>query len=159
MNAAPAITGALRVGTDLVHVPDVAASIDRFGARYLHRVYTDAELDTCRSGAGGWSPERLAARFAAKEAVLKVLRPADGVSVRDIEVGADSRVDHGILVEKSNSWFNFGSNQPPRVVIGPRAVVQGTLVFEREVELYVSDTARIGEVKGATPIKFSGENP
>ena len=33
--------------------------------------------------------ERLAARFAAKEAVLKVLRPADGVSVRDIEVGAD----------------------------------------------------------------------
>jgi len=89
VNAAPAITGALRVGTDLVHVPDVAASIDRFGARYLHRVYTDAELDTCRSGAGGWSPERLAARFAAKEAVLKVLRPADGVSVRDIEVGAD----------------------------------------------------------------------
>lgn len=77
----------------------------------------------------------------------------------DIEVGADSRVDHGILVEKSNSWFNFGSNQPPRVVIGPRAVVEGTLVFEREVELYVSDSARVGEIKGATPVKFSGENP
>jgi DUF4097 and DUF4098 domain-containing protein YvlB len=77
----------------------------------------------------------------------------------DIEVGADSRVDHGILVEKSNSWFNFGSNPSPRVVIGPRAVVQGTLVFEREVELYVSDSARIGEVKGATPVMFSGENP
>ena len=77
----------------------------------------------------------------------------------DIEVGADSRVDRGILVEKSNSWFNFGPNKPPRVVIGPRAVVQGSLVFEREVELYVSDSAHIGEVKGATPVKFSGENP
>lgn len=77
----------------------------------------------------------------------------------DIEVGADSRVDRGILVEKTNSWFNFGSNQPPRVVIGPRAVVQGSLVFERDVELYVSDSARIGEVKGATPVMFSGENP
>lgn len=77
----------------------------------------------------------------------------------DIEIGADSRVDGGILVEKSNSWFNFGSSKPPRVVIGPRAVVQGKLVFEREVELHVSDSARIGEVTGATPIKFSGENP
>ena len=89
MNAAPATPGTLRVGTDLVHVPEVAASIDRFGTRYLRRVYTDAELDTCRSGST-WSCERLAARFAAKEAVLKVLRPQQGVSVRDIEVGLDA---------------------------------------------------------------------
>jgi DUF4097 and DUF4098 domain-containing protein YvlB len=77
----------------------------------------------------------------------------------DIEVGADSHIDGGILVEKSNSWFSFGASKPPRVVIGPRAVVQGKLVFEREVELHVSDSARIGEVKGATPVMFSGENP
>ena len=89
MNAAPTTPGALRVGTDLVHVPEVAASIERFGARYLRRVYTDRELDTCRKGST-WSSERLAARFAAKEAVLKVLRPQEGLSVRDIEVGIDS---------------------------------------------------------------------
>ena len=77
----------------------------------------------------------------------------------DIEVGADSRVDRGILIEKSNSWFMFGNSKPPRVVIGPRAVVGGSLVFEREVELHVSDSAQVGEIKGATPIKFSGENP
>ena len=77
----------------------------------------------------------------------------------DIEIGADSIVDGGILVEKSNNWLNFGSSKPPRVVIGPRAVVKGTLEFEREVELLVSDSASIGAVKGATPARFSGENP
>jgi DUF4097 and DUF4098 domain-containing protein YvlB len=77
----------------------------------------------------------------------------------DIEVGADSRIDGGILVEQSNSWFSFGTSKPPRVVIGPRAIVQGRLVFEREVELFVSDSARIGEVTGATPVKFSGDHP
>jgi hypothetical protein len=44
-------------------------------------------------------------------------------------------------------------------VIGPHAVVQGTLEFRREVELYVSDSAQIGAVKGATAQKFSGANP
>jgi DUF4097 and DUF4098 domain-containing protein YvlB len=77
----------------------------------------------------------------------------------DIEIGADSIVDGGILVEKSNNWFNFGSSKPPRIVIGPRAVVKGSLDFEREVELLVSDSASIGAVRGATPVKFSGENP
>jgi len=78
----------------------------------------------------------------------------------DIEVGADSRVDGGILVEKSTGWFFYSSsNRPPRIVIGPRAVVRGKLVFERDVELHVSDTATVGEISGATPIKFSGANP
>jgi hypothetical protein len=37
--------------------------------------------------------------------------------------------------------------------------VQGTLQFKREVELYVSDSATIGTVDGATPQKFSGDQP
>ena len=45
------------------------------------------------------------------------------------------------------------------VVIGPHAVVQGTLEFRREVELKVSDSAQIGPVKGATVEKFSGATP
>jgi hypothetical protein len=44
-------------------------------------------------------------------------------------------------------------------VIGPGAVVKGELRFEREVRLYVSDTATIGNVVGATPVKFSGDRP
>ena len=89
MNATTNLAGQLRVGTDLVHVPEVTASIDRFGHRYLARVYTDAELATCRTASEGWASERLAARFAAREAVIKVLRPQEGTSYRDIEVGHD----------------------------------------------------------------------
>jgi cytoskeletal protein CcmA (bactofilin family) len=78
----------------------------------------------------------------------------------DIEVGADSRVEGGILVDKpNNGWFHFGTTRTPRVVIGPGAVVKGTLEFRREVDLYVSDRATIGEVKGATVHKFSGDQP
>jgi hypothetical protein len=47
----------------------------------------------------------------------------------------------------------------PRVVIGPGSVVTGTLRFERPVKLYVSERATIGNVVGATAVKFSGEHP
>jgi DUF4097 and DUF4098 domain-containing protein YvlB len=75
----------------------------------------------------------------------------------DIDIGADSHVQGGITVEKPSGWFN--SSKPPRVVIGPRAVVEGTLEFRREVELLISDSARVGTIKGATPTRFSGERP
>ncbi|MFN8051217.1 MAG: holo-ACP synthase [Acidimicrobiales bacterium] len=78
----------IRVGTDLIRVDEVAESIARFGDRYLHRVYTAQEAATC-SGPDGPSAERLAARFAAKESVVKVLRPPEGVNFRDIEVRHD----------------------------------------------------------------------
>jgi hypothetical protein len=45
------------------------------------------------------------------------------------------------------------------VVIGPDAVVSGTLEFQRDVELYVSDKAKVGDVVGATPKMFSSERP
>ncbi|MHA6205859.1 hypothetical protein ACXU4B_15645 [Dyella soli] len=77
----------------------------------------------------------------------------------DINVGANSRVEGGILVDKPGGWFNWSNSHPPHVVIGPHAVVQGTLEFRREVVLQVSDTAQIGAVKGATPVKFSGDAP
>lgn len=76
----------------------------------------------------------------------------------DITIGANSRVEGGILVSKPGGWFHF-NRRTPVVVIGPHAVVQGTLDFRREVELKVSDSAQIGPVKGATAVKFSGENP
>ncbi|MBB3226361.1 DUF4097 and DUF4098 domain-containing protein YvlB [Luteibacter sp. Sphag1AF] len=75
----------------------------------------------------------------------------------DIDVGANSRVEGGILVKKP-SWFS-SSSRLPRVVIGPNAVVQGPLEFRRDVELHVSDKATIGPVTGATPVKFSGATP
>jgi hypothetical protein len=77
----------------------------------------------------------------------------------DINVGADSRIEGGILVEKPNlNWFNR-NRRPPHIVIGPGAVVEGKLRFEHEVELLVSDRAKIGPVDGATAVPFSGDEP
>jgi holo-[acyl-carrier protein] synthase len=76
----------MRAGIDLVHIPGVRASLARFGDRYLVRVYTpgeiaDAAVDPVRMA------ERLAARFAAKEAVIKALGLAEvGVAWTDMEV-------------------------------------------------------------------------
>jgi cytoskeletal protein CcmA (bactofilin family) len=77
----------------------------------------------------------------------------------DIDIGADSRVEGGILVNPDRSWFSWGSPKIPRVVIGPGAVVKGTLTFKREVKLFVSDRATIGAVSGATITKFAGAQP
>ena len=66
---------AIRVGADVVAVHRVAESVACFGSRYLERVYTEHEISSC----AGSPPVRaagLAARFAAKEATIKVLRPA-----------------------------------------------------------------------------------
>jgi holo-[acyl-carrier protein] synthase len=78
----------LRVGIDLVSVDAVRDSIRTHGARYLERIYTAAELRDCEGAAGtSPEPERLAARFAAKEAALKALRPSnEAIPWRSIEV-------------------------------------------------------------------------
>ena len=68
------MTGPL-VGTDIVEIPRVRESFERFGQRFLDRVYTDAEQAYCRGRAA-----QLAGRFAAKEAVSKVL----GTGIRRI---------------------------------------------------------------------------
>lgn len=80
-------TSTLRVGVDLVRVADIAESLTRFGDRYASRVYTPEEREYCCS-VESQTAERYAARFAAKEATLKVLRPAcdDGVAWQSIEI-------------------------------------------------------------------------
>lgn len=75
-----------RVGVDLTAIRDVEDSLTRQGERYLRRLFTDHEVASCE-GAPGLLAESLAARFAAKEAVLKVLRPTGShPEWRDIEV-------------------------------------------------------------------------
>lgn len=76
----------MRVGIDLVQVSRIAESIERFGDRFLQRVFTDGELAYARS-APALELARLAGRFAAKEAAIKALDLAErGVGWRQIEV-------------------------------------------------------------------------
>jgi holo-[acyl-carrier protein] synthase len=66
----------LRVGTDVQSIDEVAQSIARFGARYTGRLFTHHEMDCC-TGTPDQQAAGLSARFAAKEAMIKVLRPTD----------------------------------------------------------------------------------
>jgi holo-[acyl-carrier protein] synthase len=80
----------LRVGLDLVAVQTVADSLSTHGEHYLDRVYSPGEIADCRTG-DVMDPQRLAARFAAKEAAFKVLRVGDeAVAWTDVEVVRDA---------------------------------------------------------------------
>lgn len=76
-------------GIDMVEVARVAASIERFGERFLRRVFTEAEIRYCRAKHN--AAERFAARFAAKEAALKAIGTGwrQGVAWREVEVGRE----------------------------------------------------------------------
>jgi len=73
-------------GIDIAEVPRVAEAIERYGRRFLQRIFTEGEIRYCESKAN--RVERYAARFAAKEAGMKALGTGwnHGVRWRDIEV-------------------------------------------------------------------------
>lgn len=110
----------LRTGVDLVEVERIEATIARYGDRFLERVFTAQEL---AYGAG--KPHSLAARFAAKEAVSKLLgvgiQHRDGVDWREIEVVSSESGD-------------------PRVVLYGRAAQRANALGIREISLSMSHT-------------------
>ncbi len=79
----------LGLGSDLAEVARIRASRERFGERFLQRVYTKSEIDYAMSKAN--ADERLAGRFAAKEAGMKALGTglAGGITWKDLAVGRE----------------------------------------------------------------------
>jgi holo-[acyl-carrier protein] synthase len=73
-------------GVDLAEVPRIRASVERFGQRFLERVFTPAEIAYVERKANRF--ERYAARFAAKEAGMKAIGTGwrRGVRWQDFEV-------------------------------------------------------------------------
>lgn len=98
----PALPGRppLRVGLDLVEVSRIQESVDRFGDRFLRRLFSEREIAYAQAQSAR-TAEHLAARFAAKEAAIKALALSEaGTAWRDIEVrraddGACSLALHG----------------------------------------------------------------
>lgn len=77
----------VRAGCDVVAVGDVRDSLAAFGERYLRKVFTASEVSDCR---GRNRVHSLAARFAAKEAVIKAFAEPDmPFPLREIEVTLD----------------------------------------------------------------------
>lgn len=75
----------------------------------------------------------------------------------DITVGVDSSVSGGIQVHKPSFSLSLTPGRKPRVIIGPRAVVSGSLQFERDVVLQVHRSARVGAISGAEALYFDSE--
>lgn len=73
------------MGTDLIEIARVRASLERFGERFLERVYTPGEIAYCRRKLHG-AAESFAARFAAKEAGAKALGTGISRGVRWTEI-------------------------------------------------------------------------
>ena len=73
-------------GVDITEVARIASAVERFGKRFLGRVFTPDEAGYCLSKPN--AAERLAARFAAKEAGMKALGTGlrYGITWQDVEV-------------------------------------------------------------------------
>jgi holo-[acyl-carrier protein] synthase len=70
------------VGIDVIEIARVRRAVERHAGRFLERIYTPLEIAYCRGRIS-----ELAARFAAKEAVMKALGTGvRGISWRDIEI-------------------------------------------------------------------------
>lgn len=74
------------IGIDLIDLSDFGRTLKRAGERFIQRIYTDAEIEYCRSQPH--PSQSFAARFAAKEAAMKALGIAgeEGLSWKDFEV-------------------------------------------------------------------------
>ena len=76
----------ISVGTDIIEIHRIEQAILSWQDSFLRRIYTEAELESCRNRASS-----LAARFAAKEAVMKALGTgAKEIKWRDIEILSNS---------------------------------------------------------------------
>jgi len=73
------------IGVDIVEISRIRSILEKHGERFLSRVFTEAEKEYAMSGAK--AAERLAGRFAVKEAVIKALGlgTSSGITLRDIE--------------------------------------------------------------------------
>ena len=109
-------------GIDITEVERVRQTIERFGRRFIERVFTEEEIRYCESKAN--KAERYAARFAAKEAGMKALGAGwrGGLTWRDLEVS------------------NLPSGRPTLRLYGRAAEIAATLGV-RQISLSITHTA------------------
>jgi holo-[acyl-carrier protein] synthase len=111
-------------GVDLIEVKRIAQSIERYGDRFLHRVFTADEIAYCGRKRG--SAESFAARFAAKEAGAKAL---------------------GTGISRGVAWTEFQvARQPgdrPTLALSGRAAQLATQLGVRTISLSLTHTANL----------------
>ena len=93
------------IGVDLVEVSRIQHSLDRFGERFMKRVFTEGEIAYCVSMK--FPARHFAARFAAKEAAMKAIGTGlrRGVSWQDFEIGREPGGRPTILINGKAAEF------------------------------------------------------
>lgn len=139
------VNGEIRVGTDGIVDGDIETvngkiSLDK-GTRVTDDVETvNGELDFTGSLVGG---------------------DVTGMN-GDVTLKNGAIIEGDLTIEKPGGWFNK-NKRTPKVTIGPGSAVKGKIILEREVELYISETAEVGGVSGKMSlndaVRFSGEHP
>jgi predicted acyltransferase (DUF342 family) len=158
------VNGSIRIGdgTSVEDVESVNGSI-----RLGERVTVDGEIDVVNG----------------KISLEKGTSVADGVSnvngefqISGAEIGGNLSTVNGdvwltdgsilqgdLIVEKPGGWGWNRNKRKPRIIIGPNSRVVGQVVLEREVELFISETAEVGGVTGELDmddaVRFSGDRP
>ncbi len=142
--------GTTELGIDIIKVERISATLARFGSRFSHRVLTPAERRYVRD-----RPETMAGRWAAKEAVSKVLGlGVRGIGWKDIEVerlptGQPAVRLHGRAAERAEQLgmgrialsISHESDYAVAIAFGIRTA-GGRYVFPLDIEERLDDRER-----------------
>lgn len=165
LDDAETVNGALRLGNGVTasSLGTVNGSI-RVGER--GNIEDDIEAVNGRIEAGGGTVVGSGVSNVNGEIELSGVEVSGDVST----VNGDVMLDDGtavlgdVVIEKPNRW-NWGSKQSrkPKVIVGPGSRVDGNIIAEREIDLYISESAQVGGVRGKASIddaiRFSGGRP
>ncbi|MGB9710202.1 MAG: holo-ACP synthase [Thermodesulfovibrio sp.] len=88
------------IGVDIVSVERIKKIYERFGRKFLDRVFTEGEIAYSFSYSNPFC--HLAARFAVKEAVIKALKKPSGLTLKHIEVKNNSDGSPEVKIEGLN---------------------------------------------------------
>lgn len=72
------------IGVDIVAIERIKKMYEKFGRKFLERLFTEKEINYSFKHSNPFP--HLAARFAAKEAIIKALKKPDGLNLKDIEI-------------------------------------------------------------------------
>jgi len=89
------------IGIDLVEIERIHDSVEKFGHRFLDRIFTQAEIEYCQRKAHRY--QHFAARFAAKESILKAIGTglSEGITWHEIEI-VNNELGKPVFVCKGN---------------------------------------------------------
>jgi DUF4097 and DUF4098 domain-containing protein YvlB len=82
----------------------------------------------------------------------------------NVELKSAATIKGDLIIEKPSMWsFGNKNSRVPEIVIGPGSTVVGVIRLEREVKLYISESAEVGGVEGEMSmddaVRFSGDRP